>query len=73
MSKTTFRAILTVLFIVAAGILLILSDDNHRMKVERLVNQATDYVDGAKDSAADAIDHAQKGFAATKDALGGTR
>jgi type II secretory pathway component PulK len=73
MSKTTFRAILTVLFIMAAGVLLMLSDDNHREQVQRLVTQATDYVEGAKDSATSAIDNAQKGFAATKDALGGTR
>lgn len=73
MSKTTFRAILTVLFIVAAGVLLMLSDDNRREQVQRLVTQATDYVEGAKDAATGAIDNAQKGFGAAKDALGRTQ
>jgi hypothetical protein len=73
MSKTTFRAILTVLFILAAGVLLMLSDDNHRVQVQRLVTLATDYVESAKDSATGAIDNAQKGFGAAKDALSGTR
>jgi hypothetical protein len=73
MSKTTFRAILTVLFIVAAGVLLMLSDDNHRTQVQRLVTLATDYIEGAKDSATGTIDNAHKGFVATKDALGRTR
>ncbi len=73
MSKTTFRAILTVLFIMAAGVLLMLSDDNNKAKVLGLITQVTDYAEGAKDAATDAIDGAQKGFAATKDALGRTR
>ncbi len=50
-----------------------LSDDNHRAQVQQLVTQATDYVEGYKDAATGAIDSAQKGFEATKDALGRTR
>ena len=73
MSKTTFRAILTVLFIMAAGVLLMFSDDNRREKVERLVDQGMDYVEGAKDSAMTAIDGAKKGFGAAKDALNKTQ
>ena len=70
MSKTTFRALLTVSFIVIAGVLLMLSDDRHRVQVQRLVDQATDYVEGAKDAATGAVDNAQKNFGAAKDALG---
>jgi type II secretory pathway component PulK len=73
MSKTTFRAILTVLFIMAAGVLLMFSDDNRREKVERLVDQGMDYVQGAKDSAMTAIDGAKKGFGDAKDALNKTQ
>ncbi len=69
MSKTTFRAILTVLFIVAAGVLLMFSDDNRREKIQRLVDQGMDYAEGAKNSAFTAIDGAKKGFGDAKEAL----
>ncbi len=73
MSKTTFRAILTVLFILAAGVFLFLSDDNRRAAVERLADRGLDYLDGAKDAASKAVDNAKKGFGDAKDALNGTQ
>jgi hypothetical protein len=73
MSKTTFRAILTVLFIFAAGVMLMLSDDHRREEVQRLVDQGLDYVDGAKDAAATAVVNAKKGFSDAKDALNKTQ
>jgi len=70
MSKTTFKALLTVMFIMVGGTLPMLSSDDHKDQILHMVAQAEDYLTGAKDAATSAADNAEKSMGAVRDALG---